>query len=99
MEPCIGGSIDDYMGANVVLTGPVDIDTIFDVDVKFVYPGNSCGTGESTQGFSITVPSGSSASNFNACLNGAYFSGGANICDACILSCDNPAVSVTGFSC
>jgi hypothetical protein len=99
MESCIGGSLNDYMGASVVLTGPVGVDTVFSVDVKFVYPGNSCGTGEYTQNFSITVLSGDSSSTFNACLNGAYFSGGVNICDACIVSCDNPAVSVTGFSC
>jgi len=99
MQPCVGGSIDDYMGASVSVSSPVNVDTIFSVDVKYVLPGNSCAGPNSTQGFSITILAGQTSSTFDACLYGAYFSGGAVICSACIVSCNNPAVSLTGFTC
>jgi hypothetical protein len=99
MQPCVGGSIDDYMGASVSVSSPVNVDTIFSVDVKYVLPGNSCAGPKSTQGFSLTILAGESSSTFDACDNGAYFSGGAVICSACVASCDNPAVSLTGFTC
>jgi hypothetical protein len=99
MEPCIGGSINDYMGANISVSSPVNVDTVFGVDVYYVLPGNSCAGPKSTQGFSLTILAGESSSTFDACDNGVYFSGGAVICSACIVSCDNPAVSLTGFTC
>ena len=99
MQPCIGGTIDDYMGASVNLSAPVSVDTEVVVDVKYVFPGNSCGFGESTQAIYLTIPSGSTTDNFDACLNGIYFSGGATICSACIASCDNPSVDLSTFSC
>jgi hypothetical protein len=99
MQPCVGGTIDDYMGASVGLDAAVSVDTEVVVNVNFVYPGNSCGFGESTQAIYLTIPSGSTSDNFNACLNGIYFSGGATICSACIASCDNPSVDLSTFSC
>jgi hypothetical protein len=99
MQPCIGGTIDDYMGASVTLSGPVIVDTEVVVNVNYVFPGNSCGFGESTQAIYLTIPSGSTTDNFDACLNGIYFSGGATICSACIASCDNPSVDLSTFSC
>jgi hypothetical protein len=99
MQPCIGGTIDDYMGASVTLSGPVIVDTEVVVNVNYVFPGNSCGFGESTQAIYLTIPSGSTTDNFDACLNGIYFSGGATICSECIASCDNPSVDLSTFSC
>jgi hypothetical protein len=99
MEPCIGGTIDDHMGAAVFVATPVDVDTIFDVQVSYVFPGNSCGVGNSTQNFSIEILAGDTSSNFLACSQGYYISTGATICGACIISCDNPDVDITSFSC
>jgi len=100
MEPCSGGSIDDYMGANVSTDVNVTVDTNFVIDVYYVLPPASCvGSSQSVQTFNITIPIGSNISNFNACSGGAYFPTGANICGACIVSCDNPNVSTTGFDC
>jgi hypothetical protein len=99
MQPCVGGTIDDYMGASVTLSGPVIVDTEVVVNVNYVFPGNSCGFGESTQAIYLTIPSGSTTDNFDACLNGIYFSGGATICSECIASCDNPSVDLSTFSC
>jgi hypothetical protein len=99
MQPCIGGTIDDYMGASVTLNDAVSVDTEVVVNVSYVFPGNGCGVGASTQAIYLTIPSGSASDNFNACTNGIYFSGGANICDACVASCDNPAVDISTASC
>jgi hypothetical protein len=99
MEPCIGGSIDDFMGANVYLSSPVTVDTVFDVTVYYQSIGSSCNTnitiGTFTQFFQITVLAGQTTSTFNACTNGYYFPGGANICGACITNDDNTVDNIT----
>jgi hypothetical protein len=99
MQPCVGGTIDDYMGASVSVDSPVDADSTFEVSVKYVLPGNSCGVGESTQLIFPIILSGQTSSTFDACLNGAYISTGAVICSACVVSCDNPSVNLSTFSC
>lgn len=99
MEPCIGGTVDDHMGASVFVSVPVLVDTNFQVQVSYVLPGNSCGLGNSTQNFSVDILAGQTSSNFNACNNGYYVATGATICSACIVSCDNPSVDITSFSC
>lgn len=99
MQPCVGGTIDDFMGADVTLDAPVDVDTEFQINVSYVFPGNSCGTGESTQSIYVTILAGNSSSSFNACTSGAYFSSGAVICGACIAACDNPSVNLSTTGC
>ena len=99
MQPCVGGTIDDFMGADVTLSGPVDSDVEFQINVSYVLPGNSCGVGESTQSIYVTVPNGSSSSSFNACTSGAYFSSGATICGACIAACGDPSINISTESC
>ncbi len=84
MEPCIGGTIDDHMGAQIYLNTPVTVDTTFDVIVNYVFPGNTCGAFTNSQYFQLVVPAGETGSFFNACFNGAYFPTGASICSACI---------------
>jgi hypothetical protein len=99
MQPCVGGTIDDFMGAFVGTNTAVSVDTDFGVNVSYVLPGNACGVGESIQSFTITIESGSQSSNFDACLYGAYFSSGATICSACVSSCDNPAIDISAVDC
>lgn len=99
MEPCVGGTIDDHMGASIFLDGAVDVDTTFTVDVFYVTGGGTCGGTTSTQPFTIEILEGESSSSFNACSSGAYFPSGATICGACITSCDNPNVNLSGFDC
>lgn len=95
MEPCIGGTIDDYMGAQIYLNAPVTVDTTFDVEVKFAFPGALCNPSYfQSQYFQLVVPAGEQGSNFNACNNGAYFPGGATICSACVNSYYNNTVDV-----
>jgi hypothetical protein len=99
MEPCIGGTIDDHMGASVFLDENVDVDTEFTIDVFYVSMGASCSGTTNTQSFTVEIPAGQASSSFNACLNGVFFSSGATICGACITSCDNPNVDLGAFEC
>jgi hypothetical protein len=99
MEPCIGGTIDDFMGAQVNLNGNVSVDTEFEVQVTYTALNASCSSGTSTTFFYITIPAGQGGSNFNACNNGQYFPSGATICGACINTCDNPAVDISAVDC
>jgi hypothetical protein len=99
MEPCIGGTIDDYQGAAVFLNSPVSVDTTFDVNVDWVFPGNTCAGFVNSNSFSIFIPAGEASSNFNACYSGYYISSGAVICGACINSCDNPEVDFSTTTC
>lgn len=94
MEACTGGSIDDYMGAVVVLDNPIDFDTNFSVVVSYVEPGGTCGGFQLTETFSVDIFQGESISNFNTCSQGTNFPAGAVICGACIGSCDNPNVTI-----
>ncbi len=99
MQPCVGGTIDDFMGASVSVDYPVAIDSVFEVSVKYVTPGNSCGVGESSQSIYVTIFAGDTYSTFDACTSGVYFSSGAVICSACVASCDNPSVNLSTSSC
>lgn len=99
MEPCTGGSIDDYMGAVISLDGIVDVDTTFEVEVYYVETGGTCGGTQFFETLNVVVPNGSDLSNFNACSQGVYFPSGAVICSACIVSCDNPNVIIGAFEC
>ncbi|MDI5887643.1 PKD-like domain-containing protein [Flavobacterium yafengii] len=96
MEPCIGGSINDYMGVNISMTGNVSVDTNFYVDVYYTNPGPSanCVTPMSTS-FTITVLAGTSSGEISACSNGVYFSQGAEICRAVVTGSDNTVDTIS----
>ena len=100
MEPCIGGTIDDYMSAGVFLDNPVTVDTEFYVSVWYKEIGNTCSfpditTGASSQSFTVTVLAGESSGDVDACTAGTFFVDGANICGACITGTDNVIDSIT----
>lgn len=94
MEPCSGGSIDDYMGAVVVLDEPADADTQFGVEVFYVETGSTCGGTTFSQSFTVSILEGDDISNFNACTEGVNFPTGAVVCGACISSSDNPNIVI-----
>jgi hypothetical protein len=100
MEPCIGGTIDDYMSAGVYLTAPVTVETNFDVTVWYKDVGNSCSfpnitTGAYSTSFTVTVLAGESSGDVDACTRGQYFPSGANICGACVTGSDNTIDTIT----
>lgn len=94
MEPCVGGTIDDYMGASVYLSAPVSVDTVFDVNVLWSETGAGCAS-PYQQSFSVTVLAGQTSSNFSACSNGVYIASGANICGAVVTGHNNTVDTIT----
>jgi hypothetical protein len=102
MEPCIGGTVDDYMSASVTLSEPVTIDTNFDVTVYYQQVGgSSCGYPNITSNFAnstsftVTVLAGEYFGYVNACTQGQNFPSGANICGACVTNSDNTVDTIT----
>jgi len=104
MQPCVGGTIDDNMGAYVNLDSPVTVDTEIVVNVYFQY-GNSyvpCSntlSNNNSTSFYITILAGEANGSVDACTFGQYFSTGASICGACVSSSDNPNINFGLFGC
>ena len=104
MQPCIGGTIDDFMGAYVILDLPVTVETTIEINVYYQY-GNSylqCTNPLSNNlvtSFSIVIPVGEISGQVDACTQGQYFSTGANICGACVSSSNNPNINFGSFGC
>ena len=104
MQPCVGGTIDDYMGASVSLNAPVTVDTTIEVIVYFQY-GNSYVSCSSTlsnnnsTSFGVFIPAGEAYGTVDACTQGQYFSTGANICGACVIASDNPNINFGTYAC
>lgn len=88
MQPCIGGTIDDYMGAGMTLAQSVTVETIFDVEVYWTQKGAGCNS-PSTQTFGITVFAGQTYGQMDPCLSGAYHPSGADICGAAVVGHNN----------
>lgn len=89
MEPCIGGTIDDFMSASVTLDDTVTVDTNVNVNVYYTdLHGGSCAS-PNTQGFTVFIPAGQNSGAVIACQQGAYFAQGAYICSAQVTGTDN----------
>jgi hypothetical protein len=102
MQPCVGGTINDFMGASVSLDSPVDVDTNIQVLVSFQYgnTGVQCNNNtNTTTSFSVLIPAGQSFGEANACQQGQYFSSGAIVCGACAISSDNPNINFGQSGC
>ena len=104
MEACIGGTINDYMGAYVILDSPVTMDTTIEITVYYQYANSyiSCDSTLSNNNsvmFSVFIPSGQTGGSVEACSQGSYFSTGAIICGACANSSDNPSINFGTFGC
>jgi hypothetical protein len=102
MQPCIGGTIDDYMGASVFLDTPVTVDTTISVLVYFQYGRQQCANNlaaNSSTSFTVTILAGESFGAVDACTQGQYFSGGATICGACAVDSDNPNINLGQYGC
>lgn len=89
MQPCIGGTIDDYMGLSISMNGSVSVNTIFYVDVNYTQVGGNCNF-PSVQGFQIEVLAGESSADIDPCVQGGqYFPNGAEICSSVVTYHDN----------
>lgn len=101
MEPCVGGSLDDHMGATVYVSAPLPENTYFDVVVTYTDVNTSC-PGYMQNFFQVMIPAGDTISNFSACSQGYYLPQGAQICDACITFISpnpNNYIDLNGFGC
>ena len=81
-QPCIGGTIDDFIGGQITLSGPVSVDTPFSISVEYITPGNSCGYGNLNASIGGTVLAGESSAIVDACQNGVYVQSGGVVCSA-----------------
>jgi hypothetical protein len=84
MQPCIGGTVDDYMGVGITLDNPVSVDTTFFVNVFYSQSGTICGVNELTQSFGVEVLAGQTNGEVDACVGGQFFQNGATICSTCV---------------
>ena len=104
MQPCVGGTIDDFMGASVGLDSPVEVDTTITVNVYYQYgysyiPCNNNLPYNNSTSFSVFIPAGQAYGQADPCYQGQYFSTGANVCGACVAGSDNPNINFGQFSC
>jgi hypothetical protein len=102
MQPCTGGTIDDYMGVGITLSNPVSVTTTFFVDVFYAQSGTNCGGGQLSQSFAVEVLAGNFNGEVDACTGGQFFSNGATICSTCVNDYNGNTVdtiNLSSFSC
>ena len=99
MEPCFGGTIDDYMGVEIRLDQPVTVETNVQIEVTYAVPPNNCSSITNTTSFNLVIPVGDDFAQVAACSAGQYYTDGASISDYCILFCDNPDIDLGSFEC
>jgi hypothetical protein len=92
LEPCIGGTIDDHMGASIYLDNNVTVDTDFDIVVYYVDVNANCSGTRMQQNFTVTVLAGNSYGDVDACTRGAYFPSGAQVCETVVTGYSNNTV-------
>jgi hypothetical protein len=105
MQPCVGGTIDDFMGASVYLDNNVSVDTL--VNVTVYYQNGNSGTQclnpiylNSTASFFVLVQAGTNSGQTDVCNGqGQYFPQGASICGSCVSGTDNPNVTYSSVAC
>lgn len=82
-EPCIGGTVDDHLGGQITLSGPVSVDTNFSIAVSYAPYPLSCSPGSNiTVYLGGTVLAGESTGTVVACSSGIYVQGGGTVCSA-----------------
>ena len=82
MVPCIGGTVDDYMEAYIVLDNPVTVETIFEILVNYISgtPSGNCSNPTSQQTMFVTVLAGENQGQVT-CPQAVFInSNGATIC-------------------
>ena len=82
MVPCFGGTVDDYMEAEVTLQNNVSVDTTFTMRVYYIpgTPLGNCNNTQSTIDIDVTVPAGQNT-YLVTCGEAPFIDeGGATIC-------------------
>jgi predicted phage tail protein len=83
-QPCIGGTIDDFMGGQITVSAPVSVDTSFSIEVQWTSPGASCNINTNYRTtIGGVIPAGFAYATINPCIaGGQYIPGGGVICSA-----------------
>ena len=83
-QPCIGGTIDDFLGGQITVSAPVSVDTNFSIEVQWVQPGVSCNVNTNLRTtISGVIPAGFNSATIDPCVaGGQYIPGGGSVCDA-----------------
>jgi hypothetical protein len=83
-QPCIGGTIDDFLGGQITVSAPVSVDTTFSIDVEYVQSGSSCSPGTNLRTTIYgTILAGSTTATIDPCVGGGqYIPGGGTVCSS-----------------
>jgi hypothetical protein len=83
-QPCIGGTIDDFLGGQITVSSPVTVDTSFSIEVEWVQTGVSCNPNTNLRTTIVgTIPAGSATGTIDPCVGGGqYIPGGGSVCNA-----------------
>jgi hypothetical protein len=83
-QPCIGGTIDDFLGGQILLSANVTVDTTFSIDVQYTVTGVSCNPSTNLRTTIYgTVLAGNNSAVIDPCVaGGQYIPGGGIVCNA-----------------
>lgn len=94
IQPCIGGSCDDYLGWSILLDQNVLVDTYYTLNIDLYQSGIYAYT--YTAGG--IIPAGLNYNNIDACLTGAYIGCNYTVNSVCVSTIDAP-VNDSTFGC
>lgn len=73
-QPCIGGTIDDFMGGQITVSAPVTVATNFTIDVQYTNTGVSCNINTNLRTTLYgTIPIGASSASIDPCIGGGMY--------------------------
>lgn len=73
-QPCIGGTIDDFMGGQITVSAPVTVATNFTIDVQYTNTGVSCNVNTNLRTTLYgTIPIGASSASIDPCIGGGMY--------------------------
>jgi hypothetical protein len=83
-QPCIGGTIDDFLGGQITVSAPVSVDTTFSIEVQYTVTGVSCNPNTNLRTTIYgTIPAGFATATIDPCVGGGqYIPGGGTVCNA-----------------
>ena len=83
-QPCIGGTIDDFLGGQINLSGPVTVNTDFTIEVEYTTTGVSCNPSTNLRTTIYgTVLAGFATATIDPCVaGGQYIPSGGTVCSA-----------------
>ena len=83
-QPCIGGTIDDFLGGQITVSAPVTVNTGFSIEVQYTTTGVSCNPGTNLRTTIYgTIPIGFATATIDPCVGGGqYIPSSGTVCSA-----------------